>query len=345
MFCLECGAEMALRARTCPVCGHVYGDRERVLAEAQPGAAAHRPAAHVLSASHADQGQMAPGARTARAVSAAGMPNDLAGRFVLAIALGMAADLVLPWVSVDNDNVTPANVGAPVVVVVALLAAATLPVFTTSLRQHPVWSALPLMVGALCAGIAGTVWLLLAPVTQIFATSLGSDPSNLALSPQPGLYLFMLGAAALLVSGQRMLVAEQLRQLAVTRRDALRSAQVRQAASARVPAQFPVPANAVSSLTLAGNDGAAQPVGIAALALASTAHTPVAAELNGASAAVTATSPTPTPTTDAPPTPQAPVVPVLPGSAAWNQAPAAPTPQRPSPGSGWGKSRGPQRLR
>jgi hypothetical protein len=231
----------------------------------------------------------------------------------------MAADLLLPWVSVNGVNVTPASIGAPVIVVVALLAAATLPVFTTSLRQHPVWSALPLIVGAFCAGIAGSVWLLLAPLAQIFAVSFGSDPSNLALSPQGGLYLFLLGSAVLLISGQRMLADMHESQLADARHDAIRALQAQHAAPARVATPAAVAAQPYSPWQAAQATQATQAV------LATPAETPAIA--------------------NAPATPAAPVAPVLPGSDAWRQAPAAPTPVRPSPGGGWGKSRGPHRLR
>jgi hypothetical protein len=166
----------------------------------------------------------------------------------------MAADLLLPWISVNGQNVTPASLGAPVIVVVALLAAAILPVFTVSLRQHPIWSALPLIIGAFCAGIAGSVWLLLAPLTQIFAQSFGSDPSNLLLSPQGGLYLFIIGSGVLLVSGQKMLAAMHESQLTDARRDAVRALSLsRQAASVRSgpPAPATVPASALTAVNTA----------------------------------------------------------------------------------------------
>src|SRR5689334_12711313 len=247
MFCLECGTEMAIRARMCPTCGHVYGDRERSLAEPQSAQVAQQTSAPGTAASSASSG--APAVKYVGDASATGLPRDLPGRFVLGIALGMAADLLLPWVSVNGQNVTPASLGAPVIVVVALLAAAILPVFTVSLRQHPIWSALPLIIGAFCAGIAGSVWLLLAPLTQIFAQSFGSDPSNLLLSPQGGLYLFIIGSGVLLVSGQKMLAAMHESQLTDARRDAVRAlALSRQATSVRSgpPIPTPVPAPALT---------------------------------------------------------------------------------------------------
>lgn len=324
MFCLECGAEMAVRARTCPVCGHIYGDRERLLAESQPAPAAQGSLASGLSAAPAHPAQStqaAPGVKYVGELGTAGLPRDLPGRFVLGIALGMAADLLLPWVSVNGTNVTPASIGAPVIVVVALLAAATLPVFTSSLRQHPIWSALPLMVGAFCAGIALSVWLLLAPLTQIFAISFGSDPSNLSLSPQGGLYLFLLGSAVLIASGQRMLADMQAAQLADARRDAIHALQARQSTPAR-PSTLPADSAPLYAPWQAGQVASAVPV---------ESSTRVAVEAS--------------PAESAPATPITPIAPVLPGSDAWHQAPAAPSPVRQSPGSGWGKSRGPQRLR
>lgn len=310
MFCLECGAEMAARAHACPVCGHAYSDRERSLADLQP---THAAQGSLSIGTPAAPAQNAPAVKYVGELGTAGLPRDLPGRFVLGIALGMAADLLLPWVSVNSVNVTPASIGAPVIVVVALLAAATLPVFTTSLRQHPVWSALPLMVGAFCAGIAGSVWLLLAPLAQIFAVSFGSDPSNLALSPQGGLYLFLLGSAVLLISGQRMLADMHESQLADARRDAIHALQAQHANPVR----------------------AAMPAVVAAQPYNPWQASQVIPATPAEAPAIAST----------PATPAVPVAPVLPGSDAWRQAPAAPTPVRPSPGGGWGKSRGPHRLR
>lgn len=324
MFCLECGAEMAIRARACPVCGHVYGDRERSLSESPLGQGAHGTMTFAPPADHAALGRTAHASGSVvhvgdRAVT--GLPHDLPGRVVLAVSLGMAADLILPWISVNSVNVTPASIGAPVVVVVAMLAMAVLPVFTSSLRQHPVWSALPLIIGAFCVGISGCIWLLLAPLTQIFAASFGSDPSNLSLSPQAGLYLFLIGSATLLVSGQRMLAATNEALVADARRDALRSAQARSSVATRaapsatvsyVSASGPIAPVAASAAEYT-TDGRAEPA-------------PVSAETSQQQPHVPAASPTP-------------VGPVLPGSAAWHQAPAAPAPLRPAPGGGWGKSR------
>lgn len=326
MFCLECGTEMAIRARVCPACGHVYGDRERSMAEPQPAQGDTRASVDGARAAppRSSSSQTAPAVKYVGEVSATGLPRDLPGRFVLGVSLGMAADLLLPWVSVNGANVTPASLGAPVIVVVALLAAAILPVFTVSLRQHPIWSALPLIIGAFCAGIAGSVWLLLAPLTQIFAQSFGSDPSNLLLSPQGGLYLFIIGSGVLLVSGQKMLAAMHESQLADARRDTVRALSLsRQAASVRSGPPAPTP---ISTPALrAANSVPAQPA------------TPAPA--NGSGSATSEVAAPIQPTTGTP------VAPVLPGTDAWHQAPAAPTSVRPALGGSWTKTRGPHRLR
>jgi hypothetical protein len=210
--------------------------------------------------------------------------------------------------------------------VVALLATAILPVFTVSLRQHPIWSALPLIIGAFCAGIAGSVWLLLAPLTQIFAQSFGSDPSNLLLSPQGGLYLFVIGSGVLLVSGQKMLAAMHETQLADARRDAVRTLSLsRQAAPVRSGLTAPASASIPASALIAANTAMAQPA------------TPAPAHASG--------SATPEEASPIRPAPGAPVAPVLPGTDAWHQAPAAPTSVRPALGGSWQKTRGPHRLR
>src|SRR6185437_3016314 len=328
MFCLECGTEMAVRARVCPACGHVYGDRERSMAEPQPAQANSHASAAGARATPPPSSQNTPAVKYVGDLSATGLPRDLPGRFVLGVSLGMAADLLLPWVSVNGQNVAPASLGAPVIVVVALLAAAILPVFTASLRQHPIWSALPLIIGAFCAGIAGSIWLLLAPLTQIFAQSFGTDPSNLLLSPQGGLYLFMIGAGVLLVSGQKMLAAMHETQLADARRDAVRAMTLsRQAPSAHAgspsPTMSTVPASALTPTP------AAAP--------------PSQSALPAPAGAVASTTSEETASTR--PAVGAPVAPILPGTDAWHQAPAAPTSVRTALGGGWSKTRGPHRLR
>src|SRR6185437_5585675 len=325
MFCLECGTEMAVRARVCPTCGHVYGDRERSMAEPQTAQAGSHASAARARATPPPTSQHTPAVKYVGDVSATGLPRDLPGRFVLGISLGMAADLLLPWVSVNGQNVTPANLGAPVIVVVALLAAAILPVFTVSLRQHPVWSALPLIIGAFCAGIAGSVWLLLAPLTQIFAQSFGSDPSNLLLSPQGGLYLFLIGSGVLLVSGQKMLATMHETQLADARRDTVRAITLsRQASSAHAtspaPAASTVPASALTPTPAAASPSQSTP--------------PAAPAPAGAVASTTSEE-----TASTRPAVGAPVAPILPGTDAWHQAPAAPTSVRPALGGGWSKTR------
>lgn len=316
MFCLECGAEMAVRASACPVCGHIYGERERSLREPRSEQAAHTAPAPAFGTPAGSTPQSAPSLLLygGDAGATPGQPDSLPGRLVLIASLGLAADLLLPWVSVNGENITPSSIGAPVVVVVALLAAATLPVFTASLRQHSVWSALPLIVGAFCAGIAGSIWLLLAPLTQIVAVPLGIDPSNLTLSPQGGLYLFLIGSAVLLVSGQKMLAVMHEAQLAAARRYATRAPQPKGVAARP----------AANATTLQNAPQASSP-----------------AEVTPAAASTSVEGETPHRASD----PKAPVAPVLPGSDAWHQPPAAPSPIRPAPGSGWGKSRAPQRLR
>lgn len=306
MFCLECGTEMAVRARACPVCGHIYSDRELSLVELRPTDPAKSSSAGEAPANFGRTPFKAPSVKYVGdlgASSPTGLPRDLPGRFVLGVSLGMAADLLLPWVNINNTYVTPISIGAPVVVVVALLAAAVLPVFTTSLRQHHVWSALPLMVGAFCAGIAGAVWLVLAPLAQIVAVSFGSDSSILVLSPEAGLYLFLLGSAVLLVSGQRMLAAMHKAELAEARLDAIHSLQARNAASTAARPQVAPLAQSSPMPTAAASQGEA--------------NTPVG-------------------------TPTEPAAPATDGT---RQSPIAPATFRSGPGSAWGRSRGPHRLR
>jgi hypothetical protein len=108
-------------------------------------------------------------------------------------------------------------------------------------------------------------------------------------------------------------------QLADTRRDAIRALQTQHAAPARAATPAAVAAQPYNPWQAAQANPSIPATPAEAPAIASTPATPVA--------------------------PAAPVAPILPGSDAWRQAPAAPTPVRPSPGGGWGKSRGPHRLR
>jgi len=154
---------------------------------------------------------------------------------------------------------------------------------------------------------------------------------GLLLSPQGGLYLFLIGSGVLLVSGQKMLATMHETQLADARRDAVRAITLsRQASSAHAgspaPTMSTVPASALSH-TLA-----AAPPSQSALPATPAPAGPAA-------------STTPEEAASIRPAVGAPVAPILPGTDAWHQAPAAPTSVRPALGGGWSKTRGPHRLR
>jgi hypothetical protein len=226
---------------------------------------------------------------------------------VLAVAVILAADELLPWVVVNNTTyMALTQFGFPAVLLVVLLGLAVIPVLVPALRAHPVWSALPFAISALGLGFAVAVWLLLSPLANLAA--IANTPTSglgipavhtVVILPHWGLYLFVLGSLALVVAGYRLLQAAREAPDALLAMSPRRAAERSAAASASASMDVPqpstedVPAEAYA-------DGAA----------------------NGSSPGASL--------------PEAPSLSIpLPGSASWNQEPALPVPLRAKPTGRW----------
>lgn len=253
MFCSACGSQVSLAAEVCPQCGKpsAAAAPARTLTGssgmiALDGASASGAAdGHDLWARPpipADALEMAaapalpsatPATRTHGASIFAGdldapsFPRDLPGRVALLTGLVMAADLLLPWVTLNGAGIAPTRVGLPALVVALALLAVIAPPLIPRWRRHHLTRMAPFGVGALLLGFGGALWGLAGPLssTMIAAllsrvsvtgadsgpfpintpsgTFLGTNPIQLA--PAIGLYLFLLGACALVGAGYRML--------------------------------------------------------------------------------------------------------------------------------------------
>jgi hypothetical protein len=260
-----------------------------------------------------------------------GFPRDGLGRAVLFTAIAMIVDFLAPWVNVDGvAQISPSVLGLPVLLPALALGLAALPVFRASLRAQPQYAALPLVIGAVSFGAAAVIWLrtsFAAPLQAALGNTAGNGP---AYAARIGLYLFLLGAAVLTITGYQLFLnaatASAAQQRATTptlaQKPAVGSASVRSATSVASTPALPVSAPLALAGTLADPPTEAvmlpvQPVPMSQLADISPA--PVAAPAvdvataheNGHSGIA------------------------LPGSPAWNQAPALPSHQRPSPAAGW----------
>lgn len=210
MFCLRCGTEAPRLARECPVCGAPLSGPasaspdEVASTTRQNGAVVAPPAAAFSNAVNVQPSIGVGGLETP------GPPRDALGRIIVAIAVALAADELLPWVAVNNVTYKAlTEFGLPAVLLVVLLGFAVVPVFVPALRSHPVWSALPFAIGCLCLGFTCAVWLMLSPLTNL-ATVTSTGPGfsavpSVVILPHWGLYLFVLGSLALIFAGQRLL--------------------------------------------------------------------------------------------------------------------------------------------
>jgi hypothetical protein len=252
MFCSACGSQISLAAEACPQCGKpsaaaapartLTRSGEIALDGASPSSVADshdhwmRPpipadalemaAAPVLSS--ATPATSAHGASIfAGDLDVPSFPRDLPGRVALLTSLVMAADLLLPWVTLNGEGIAPTRFGLPALVVVLALLAVIAPPLIPRWRRHPLTRMAPFGVGALLLGFGGALWGLAGPlsstviaalVSRIFASSGFSGPfpvnsqsgavlstTPLQVAPAIGLYLFLLGACALVGAGYRML--------------------------------------------------------------------------------------------------------------------------------------------
>lgn len=151
-----------------------------------------------------------------------GFPRDTPRRVALLVALGMTADILLPWVLVNGQPYAPATLGLAALAPVAALALVVAPMLAPRLRRSPGAQTLPFGMGMLLLGAGLTLWLIVGPLANRLATALivhmltqsvpvigaiMSSPTASLISVQPaaGLYVFLLGACALVGAGYRIL--------------------------------------------------------------------------------------------------------------------------------------------
>lgn len=226
MFCLGCGAEASPGAAKCSVCGRDLG---RVTGADSRRAAPAAPSGSYTSYSLSTQMPALtrvsmPGATTALETLA--LPQDMHGRAVLVTVIAMAADLLLPWIVMGDSHRSIISVGAPALVALPILGAALLPVLFPALRRQPAYAVLPMVTGALCAGAGATLWAVLTYLSyrlSFIATIIAGTPAStdtsgdpiasssitapFSMSPDAGIYFFMLGGVVLIFMGYTLFLA------------------------------------------------------------------------------------------------------------------------------------------
>ncbi len=233
MFCSACGSEISLAAEACPACGRAIATAPvRVGVGAAHVGESDARLTHIdiasasAGSSFASAPLLQPGSIHAGDLDLPGFPRTLAGRVALLTGLVMLADLLLPWVNVNNEGYSPTRIGLPALGMVLLLIVVVAPPLIPRLRRAPLTRALPLLIGALTLGFASALWLIAGPLAPLLARSLigrisyeaapglagvltGDTSSILQITPAIGLYLFILGACALIGAGYQTLMAPQ----------------------------------------------------------------------------------------------------------------------------------------
>ncbi|HET9110940.1 MAG TPA: hypothetical protein VFN78_08965 [Ktedonobacterales bacterium] len=153
-------------------------------------------------------------------LDAPGFPRDMPGRLALLTALVMAADLLLPWVSVNGAGYAPTRVGAPALAVLLALAMVIVPPLIPRWRHAPLVRMAPFGMGAFLLGLSVAVWAITGPLGPLLIHSIAAHlgvtvgpgvvstpdgamilPAPMQIAPVLGLYVFEVGACALIVSG------------------------------------------------------------------------------------------------------------------------------------------------
>jgi hypothetical protein len=150
------------------------------------------------------------------------LPGDVTGRLVVALPLLLVADLLLPWIVLGDAQVAPVRLGLLAVLIalpLALIAAMTV---YLPFRQRPVLAAIPLVVSSLALGGGLVLILMVGPFGGRVVNLIGQGtlarlnvflvsgiqapiPGPLLLTPDIGLYAFIIGAGALVVASYRRL--------------------------------------------------------------------------------------------------------------------------------------------
>lgn len=144
------------------------------------------------------------------------LPRDALGVTLLVVCAAMALDILAPWS--ESYSVRQSLVGRfghPAFVVVAMALVAALPLYRPQWRRSPLCAAAPLVLGALSVGVGLTYYIFLARENSqaVNAIAGGYPPleaqtsSGTPISPQLGLYLFILIGVVLIVTGYQLFLA------------------------------------------------------------------------------------------------------------------------------------------
>ena len=260
MFCSACGSQMSLAAEVCPQCGKpsatsapartltssrvaldgvspdmagADNSRDRWMRPSIPADAALEMAAVPILPSASSAASAHGASIFAGDLDAPSFPRDLPGRVALLTGLAMAADLLLPWVTLNGEGIAPTRFGLASLLVVLALLVVIAPPLIPRWRRHPLTRMAPFGVGALLLGFGGALWGVTGPLAstviaalmaRITAVGGASGPVSIntpagaiytsnpiQLAPAIGLYLFLLGACALIGAGYRMLADDSAR--------------------------------------------------------------------------------------------------------------------------------------
>jgi hypothetical protein len=138
---------------------------------------------------------------------------------LLVVCAAMALDILAPWsesYSVRQSLVS--RFGHPAFVVVGMALVAALPLYRIQWRRSPLCAAAPLVIGSLSVGVGLTYYIVLARenAQALNALNAPSDSapilaqqstSTTPISPQLGLYLFILIGVVLVVAGYQLFLA------------------------------------------------------------------------------------------------------------------------------------------
>jgi hypothetical protein len=329
VFCLGCGTELPAQATTCAVCGREVG---RATGDGEPAALRPAPTPSLAVAASRSLTLSATPAIQPGDLAMPGLPRDAQGRALLITVVAMAADILAPWRVVFGQHVPLTQSGLPALGVLVLVALALAPLTKPIYRHQPSVAVAPLLVGAVSLGVALTYWGFIPQLNSQAAQGInaggGPDitnlPANIVISPDIGLYLFLLGSGVLILVGYQIFLA------AATAAASARSTAVPVAAS---------PATALPLAPDASRGHVAEPAPERASGAAATVVLDVAAHtnmpgINGAAPAIAGAN-------GHSHNHPAPSTPPLPGSIEWHQAPALPQPVRPTRlGSGWARQNG-----
>lgn len=216
MFCLGCGAETPPRATRCPVCGRevrgATGEVQWTVSPTASSSAAPIPAPRNPLSNLFESARLTARAPSIEAgdLDTPGFPRDAYGRALLIAAIAMAADLLVPWIDQFGTRVAPAQLGLPILVVVAILALTLVPLLRPSFRARPSLAAIPVVAGGMLLSPTLVLWGLItynayqmSQQPQQFAPD-GSVVQTPTIGPDVGVYLFILGSVVLIFTGYHL---------------------------------------------------------------------------------------------------------------------------------------------